>query len=564
MTHPTSDTVEAANALNAAIVAAVAAGDSTDAFTNEHGHHLESMHHIDAMDDMEPLDTAAIETIVAAGSGSNKLKRPAEDVRDDDDAMEDSVKLRKLQEEVNNNTNAAAQASGILSSSLSARTSGHTSTSNSAHNSPGHHAHSLHSIHTTSSPLETHVPTPPATEGSPLSDASSVDVASPVVTSVVTERKKAENGSQVAHSILAAATNSISGSSYERILADVERIRELAKIDPAQLASYSTNPNNQAAIEQLTSSALANVLAQAPSVLAPLQNSIVAQQRQEQSQQQGQEQPQPQQPQQQSQQREQQQHNVTNGALGSGPTTSTTPTATIASTTVSSTTTVRPNVTVTATGTVTTSATNATAATTATSATTTATAPAAAAASATTPSATATAESVTNDYSSPEDDDNIPGKRSNNPNATNEERRQRRLYRNRVAAKECRKKKKAMVQELQETCAFLKEENARLRKEIEELNAKLTLGAMRADENVRLIKEVEELNAKLTMGVLSDTTNNSLHTVTLADKGADGGDTSTLLAVVNGEEVQQDETMVGSAEDAQQTLPQADEAAVTV
>ena len=88
---------------------------------------------------------------------------------------------------------------------------------------------------------------------------------------------------------------------------------------------------------------------------------------------------------------------------------------------------------------------------------------------------------------------------------TNEERRQRRLLRNRVAAKECRKKKKAYVTELQDTCARLQEENSRLYKEVEELNAKLTLGAMRIDENVRLIKEVEELNAKLTLGVMAGT-----------------------------------------------------------
>ncbi|KAF8955113.1 hypothetical protein BGZ52_000463, partial [Haplosporangium bisporale] len=60
MTHPTyeDDTVKAANDVSAAIVAAVAAGNST--FTDEG--HLESMH-IEDMDSMEPLDTAAIETI---------------------------------------------------------------------------------------------------------------------------------------------------------------------------------------------------------------------------------------------------------------------------------------------------------------------------------------------------------------------------------------------------------------------------------------------------------------------------------------------------------------------
>ncbi|CAG8630618.1 3476_t:CDS:1 [Paraglomus occultum] len=84
-------------------------------------------------------------------------------------------------------------------------------------------------------------------------------------------------------------------------------------------------------------------------------------------------------------------------------------------------------------------------------------------------------------------------------NLTNDERRQRRLLRNRVAAKECRRKKKAYVAELEEKVARLETENNRLQKLVEELNAKITLSAMRIDDNVRLIKEVEELNTKLAM-----------------------------------------------------------------
>ncbi|CAG8610772.1 476_t:CDS:2, partial [Ambispora gerdemannii] len=84
-------------------------------------------------------------------------------------------------------------------------------------------------------------------------------------------------------------------------------------------------------------------------------------------------------------------------------------------------------------------------------------------------------------------------------NMSNDERRQRRLLRNRVAAKECRRKKKAYVANLEEKVTRLEDENIVLRKELEELNAKLTLGAMRIDENNRLMKEVEELNAKLAM-----------------------------------------------------------------
>ncbi|KAJ2368926.1 hypothetical protein IW150_005285 [Coemansia sp. RSA 2607] len=63
---------------------------------------------------------------------------------------------------------------------------------------------------------------------------------------------------------------------------------------------------------------------------------------------------------------------------------------------------------------------------------------------------------------------------------TADERRARRLQRNRLAAKECRQKKKAYIGNLEAQVCDLQEENAMLRKELEELNAKLTLSAMRA------------------------------------------------------------------------------------
>ncbi|KAI7872989.1 hypothetical protein BDF14DRAFT_1877444 [Spinellus fusiger] len=100
-------------------------------------------------------------------------------------------------------------------------------------------------------------------------------------------------------------------------------------------------------------------------------------------------------------------------------------------------------------------------------------------------------------------DDGQSGKRGPNVrNMSNDERRQRRLLRNRVAAKECRKKKKQYIHEMEEKIQRLEDENARLHKEVEELNAKLTLGAMQGSESYRLMKEVEELNAKLGMGHL--------------------------------------------------------------
>ncbi|CAO3686539.1 unnamed protein product [Umbelopsis ramanniana] len=90
-------------------------------------------------------------------------------------------------------------------------------------------------------------------------------------------------------------------------------------------------------------------------------------------------------------------------------------------------------------------------------------------------------------------------KRANNSRAlTDDERRQRRLLRNRMAAKECRKKKKNYVQGMEEKIARLEEENLRLRKEVEDANAKLALDSMQeGSESYRLMKEVEELNAKL-------------------------------------------------------------------
>ncbi|KAJ2705499.1 hypothetical protein FB645_002385 [Coemansia sp. IMI 203386] len=62
---------------------------------------------------------------------------------------------------------------------------------------------------------------------------------------------------------------------------------------------------------------------------------------------------------------------------------------------------------------------------------------------------------------------------------TPDERRARRLQRNRLAAKECRQKKKAYITNLEAQVGELQSENALLRKEIEELHAKLTLSGMR-------------------------------------------------------------------------------------
>ncbi|KAL0092646.1 Skn-1-like basic-leucine zipper transcription factor, partial [Phycomyces blakesleeanus] len=101
-------------------------------------------------------------------------------------------------------------------------------------------------------------------------------------------------------------------------------------------------------------------------------------------------------------------------------------------------------------------------------------------------------------------DDEDP-KRGSTRSMSNDERRQRRLLRNRVAAKECRKKKKQYIQEMEDKIRRLEEENVRLHKQVAEIHAKLTLGSLHTNEGYRLMKEVEELNAKLGMAHLPST-----------------------------------------------------------
>ncbi|KAG0237121.1 hypothetical protein BGW42_001697 [Actinomortierella wolfii] len=429
---PTSTTTmsEAANEVNAALVAAVTAGEGTGAFTS-------SMD----IDNIE-VDKETLESIVA-GNAPRLGKRPAED--DEEELESDSVKLRKLQEEVNNNANAAAQASGILTStSLSTHTSNHSS--------PVHSA----------SGVETHAP-----EGGHNDATDDHDTAShgshqdsPVAALPETTRLTLDK-SQVEAALAAVAAAHPGLETSHQIMADLARIQQIAKIDPTQLASYSTNPNNQATLEQLTSSALANVLAQAPIENLNLHLS--------------------QQPAREGDQQAQSQSPAAHGILASIPTSS--PSTTADSITV-------------------------TAGTTASTPTTTTTAqPQPSSAQQATSQATSQDQpdnqsaAHQDDSASSHDEETIASKRAASKNMTNEERRQRRLLRNRMAAKECRKKKKAYVQELEDTVQRLKEENVRLHKEVEELNAKLTLGAMRIDENYRLIREVEKLNAKLTLGM---------------------------------------------------------------
>ncbi|KAF9150686.1 hypothetical protein BG015_007495 [Linnemannia schmuckeri] len=406
---PTTTMAEEVNAVNAAIVAAVAAGDSTASFTTQH--HLDALR-IDSLE--------AIENLVSA---SARLKRAAED---DEEAIEDSVKLRKLQEDLNNNTNAAAQASGIISNNSSLNAS--------AHNSPSHTTSVEVQIPTVASE-DTNMDAPLVEEAAPITAETTItESTSVVVKDTTTTADAAARVSPAIHEAItsAAKTNHLSATFHSSIMADLERIHQVAKMDPAQMASFSTNPNNQATLEQLTSSALASALAQSPLAVSTLHSNL--QQLQHST-------PQPETTT--ATTTQQQQDAAVQGIIASIPVT-------------------------------------------------------------TAASAVAAEPDAGNDSASSQDEDEtLSGKRTSSRNMTNDERRQRRLLRNRVAAKECRKKKKAYVNELQDTCARLQEENARLLRENEELNAKITLGAMRIDENVRLIKEVEELNAKLTLGVMT-------------------------------------------------------------
>ncbi|KAF9974359.1 hypothetical protein BGZ73_002245 [Actinomortierella ambigua] len=442
---PSSTTTmsEAANEVNAALVAAVTAGEGSGAFTSTMD-----------MDNIE-VDKETLESIVA-GNAPHLGKRPAED--DEEELEGDSVKLRKLQEEVNNNANAAAQASGILTStSLSTHTSNHSSP-----------------VHSTTSGVETHVPEEGHNDATDDHDTAShgSHQDSPVTSLPETTRLTLDK-SQVEAALAAVAAAHPGLETSHQIMADLARIHQIAKIDPTQLASYSTNPNNQATLEQLTSSALANVLAQAP--LENLSLHLSQQQQQQQQQQQPAREG--------SQEASHTQAPAVHGILASIPTTSSPSTTTEGTTataapltTTSSTLQPQPPTSTQSTSAQATSREQAL-------------------------DQTAVAAQQVDDSESSHDEETIASKRAASRNMTNDERRQRRLLRNRMAAKECRKKKKAYVAELEDTVQRLKEENSRLHKEVEELNAKLTLGAMRIDENYRLIQEVEKLNAKLTLGM---------------------------------------------------------------
>ncbi|RIA97229.1 hypothetical protein C1645_752805 [Glomus cerebriforme] len=78
-----------------------------------------------------------------------------------------------------------------------------------------------------------------------------------------------------------------------------------------------------------------------------------------------------------------------------------------------------------------------------------------------------------------------------------DERQKHRLERNRDAAKRCRNRKKEYVLNLESKLTRLEEENAKLRREILELNTKLQQYPVNIQESKRLYLLLEELKAKL-------------------------------------------------------------------
>ncbi|KAI7888222.1 uncharacterized protein EV154DRAFT_426094 [Mucor mucedo] len=104
--------------------------------------------------------------------------------------------------------------------------------------------------------------------------------------------------------------------------------------------------------------------------------------------------------------------------------------------------------------------------------------------------------SLPNNTISPESDEKSKG-------LTPDERRQRRLLRNRLAAKDCRKKKKEYIKQMEERISQLESERIELKEKVDELKAKIASVPsaeqmmMNNDDNYKLMKEVEALNAKL-------------------------------------------------------------------
>ncbi|CAH1758249.1 16516_t:CDS:10 [Entrophospora sp. SA101] len=78
-----------------------------------------------------------------------------------------------------------------------------------------------------------------------------------------------------------------------------------------------------------------------------------------------------------------------------------------------------------------------------------------------------------------------------------EERQKRRLERNRIAARQCRERKKVYVANLESKVTRLEDENLYLREQLAELNTRLQYSPMDVQECLRLYMMVEDLKSKL-------------------------------------------------------------------
>ncbi|CAJ0869832.1 7947_t:CDS:2 [Entrophospora sp. SA101] len=75
--------------------------------------------------------------------------------------------------------------------------------------------------------------------------------------------------------------------------------------------------------------------------------------------------------------------------------------------------------------------------------------------------------------------------------------RKRKLERNRIAAKQCRERKKIYVAKLESKVTRLEEENAHLRRELDELNTRLQFNPVDAQERLGLHVLIEDLKSKV-------------------------------------------------------------------
>ncbi|RHZ82665.1 hypothetical protein Glove_106g51 [Diversispora epigaea] len=87
---------------------------------------------------------------------------------------------------------------------------------------------------------------------------------------------------------------------------------------------------------------------------------------------------------------------------------------------------------------------------------------------------------------------------------TEEERHRRRLDRNRIAARQCRERKKVYVTNLESRVTILEAENTKLRQELTTLHSRLQYCPADVQESMRLYMLMEDLKEKLNGHIKSD------------------------------------------------------------